>query len=100
MPADDDRNQADVLALRPGTVIELDSDTLGQTYQGVDQQPALAVAADPGDRAGERGNVAAGAGGVWSARLYYIWHIRTGGRPHDGGLSLLLDVETGHGYAD
>ena len=34
MPADDDRNQADVLALRPGTVIELDSDTLGQTYQG------------------------------------------------------------------
>ena len=34
MPADDDRNQADVLALRPGTVIELDSETLGQTYQG------------------------------------------------------------------
>ena len=34
MPADDDRNQADVLALRPGTVIEQDSDTLGQTYQG------------------------------------------------------------------
>ena len=34
MPADDDRNQADVLALRPGTVISLDSDTLGQTYQG------------------------------------------------------------------
>ena len=29
MPADDDRNQADVLALRPGTVIEQDSDTLG-----------------------------------------------------------------------
>ena len=32
--ADDDRNQADIVALRPGTVIELDSDTLGQAYQG------------------------------------------------------------------
>ena len=30
--ADDDRNQASIVALRPGDVIELDSDTLGQTY--------------------------------------------------------------------
>ena len=39
-----------------GTVIEMDSDTLGQTYQGSIVQSALAVAANAGDGAGERGN--------------------------------------------
>ena len=32
--ADNDRNQASVSALEPGTVIELQSDFLGQTYEG------------------------------------------------------------------
>ena len=32
--ADDDRNQADVIALSPGTVIQLDSETLRDSYKG------------------------------------------------------------------
>ena len=84
MPADDDRNQADVLALRPGTVIELDSDTLGQTYQGSISSLRWEWRRT---RATVRVNVeiaAASAGGV-RARLYVTrcWHRRRG-RPVPG----------------